>query len=152
MIDLYVLARERSHVVIDTFLQRWTRGAAEAAADYEFPQYAESPTHVFKQPSELIQMLLKHGDEPHAIYWTHSRGPVLSSMLFFSTDGALFAGLSVDGTSDEVLAAFQALALSVDAKFGYCTADEPPPETIEEFQATARRATRPKLVAGVWST
>jgi hypothetical protein len=59
-------------------------------------------------------------------------------MLYFTTDGGLIAGLTV-ATSDLDLAGttLRHLAETVDARYGYATWEQPPPDSAAEFKAEA---------------
>ncbi len=61
-------------------------------------------------------------------------------MLFFTSDGGLISGLTV-ATEDPELAGttLRQLAESVDARYGYATWEQPPPDTALEFRPNARK-------------
>ena len=62
-------------------------------------------------------------------------------MLFFTTDGGLIAGLTVATEDlDRASTTLRQLAQSVDARYGYATGEQPPPDTTSEFKAIARTA------------
>lgn len=90
----------------------------------------------------LIDRLLAAPEQPHSLYWSN-RGPgqELPAMLFFTTDGGLIAGLTVE-TDDpnQASTTLRQLAQSVDARYGYATGEQPPPDTASVFKAIARTA------------
>jgi hypothetical protein len=140
--DLYALAGERSYEVVKRFRDRWLTSLEPAAEEHEFPRYSDRPDAVYMSPWELIDRLLAAPEQPHSLYWSN-RGPgeELHAMLFFTTDGGLIAGLTVQ-TDDPARATttLRQLAQSVDARYGYATGEQPPPDTTSEFEAIARTA------------
>jgi hypothetical protein len=139
-LDLYALAGERSREAVRRFRDQWLTGFEESAVDYEFPQYSDRPDTVYSSPWELIDRLLAEPAQAHSLYWRNpSPGHVQHAMLFFTTDGALIAGLTV-ATSDLELAGMtlRRLAATVDARFGYATWEQPPLDRASEFKAEAR--------------
>jgi hypothetical protein len=105
------------------------------------PQYSDRPEAVYGSPWQLIDQLLAQPTEPHLLYWRNPRlEHVLHAMLCFTTDGGLIAGLTVATEDPDFAGAtlFQ-LAQSVDARYGYATWEQPPPDTASEFKANARK-------------
>jgi hypothetical protein len=141
-LDLYALAGERSHDVVRRFRDRWLTSFEPSAAEYEFPQYSDRPDAVYSSPWELIDRLLAAPEQPHSLYWRNPRpGHELHAMLFFTTDGGLIAGLTVaTADPDRARTTLRRLAQSVDARYGYATWEEPPPDTASGFKARARKA------------
>src|SRR5262249_27578188 len=138
--DLYVLAGARSREVVERFRERWLAGFEESEVDYVFPQFADEPEAVYASPWDLINRLLAEPNQPRSFYWRNPRpGHVLHAMLFFTTDGGLIAGLTVD-TDDPVVAGttLRHLAESIDGRYGYAKWEQPPPDTASEFKTEAR--------------
>ena len=152
LIDIYVLAAERTLEAAKRFMREWAQEFRPAASEYEFPQYADKPVFVYSSPADLIKNLVEAPAEPHGLYWNNpARGFVRTSMLFFTTDGAMIVGLSVEGDQPPLLEeTLRALALTVSGRVGYCAYETPPPDTVSEFIDYARQATPPKLVNGVF--
>jgi hypothetical protein len=149
--DVYVLAPARSQEAVEVFRRRWLDGFEQAADEYEFPQYATSPRHVYDSPWLLIDDLLREPHQPHALYWRNpdDSAEVANAMLFFTTDGGLVAGLTVHDENPATLTRYlQQLAESMDAKYGYVAWEEPPPERSSEFIARASEAMPPRLAKG----
>lgn len=147
--DVYVLARGRTRESVDRFTREWLQGFEPAAEEYELPQFAQDPVAVYHVADELIDVLLKRLDEPYAIYWSNTgEGEVRTAVLAFTADGALIAGLHVDGGRDDAVRYLERLAKTVDGRFGYLTGEEPPPDTATELVELVRAA-RPALVDGV---
>lgn len=140
--DLYALAGERSYEVVKRFRDRWLTSLESSAEQYEFPRYSDRPAAVYRSPWELIDRLLAAPEQPNSLYWSN-RGPgqELHAMLFFTTDSGLNAGLTVE-TDDpnQASTTLRQLAQSVDARYGYATGEQPPPDTASEFKAIARTA------------
>lgn len=148
--DIYVVAAGRSLEVARRFADQWLGQFKESAVEYEFPQYSENPESVYNSPFALIEKLVDHPKEPHAIYWENT-GPdhIRNAMLFFSVDGLMIAGLTVRTREPHRLAYYlQALGESVGGQDGYYTFEEPPPEDAEEFQDAVNRSPVPRLRAG----
>jgi hypothetical protein len=139
-LDLYALAGERSREVVGRFREHWLAGFEDSEVDYMFPRFADEPEAVYASPWDLIDRLLAEPTQPHSVYWRNPRpAHVLHAMLFFTTDGGLIAGLTVD-THDPVVAGntLRHLAESVDGRYGYAKWEQPPPDTMSEFVAEAR--------------
>jgi hypothetical protein len=146
--DVYALASGRTRDTVERFTHEWLRGFRPAADDYELPRYATDPIAVYDSAEELIDVLLERPAEPHGIYWENTgEGSVATAMLFFTTDGQIIVGLTVSGDQNTALQYLDRLAKTVDARLGYITGEEPPPDTAAEFADLARRA-RPALVDG----
>ena len=134
---------------VERFTREWLGGFVPTANDYELPRYASDPTVVYDSADELIDVLLERPDEPHGIYWENTGdGPVSTAMLFFTSDGGMIIGLTVSGDQNTALQYLDRLAKTVEARFGYITGEEPPPDYAAEFIDLARRA-RPALVDGL---
>ncbi|QRK10992.1 hypothetical protein JQX13_13525 [Archangium violaceum] len=151
MTDIYILAAERSFEAASRFMDEWTQGFEPAASEYEFPQHADKPAFVYSSAVDLIKTLVKTPAEPHGLYWNNpARGNVRTAMLFFTTDGAMIAGLSVEGDQPPFLEeTLRRLALTVSGREGYCAFETPPPDTLREFVDNARQAPPPKLINSV---
>jgi hypothetical protein len=106
--------------------------------------FADSPSAIYGSPWELIDRLLLEPDAEYALYWSRRPGPdddVLSAHLFFTSDGGLIAGVTVGAERfTDTAATLRELALSVGARYGYSTGEEPPPfETTSEFKDRVRQ-------------
>ena len=140
--DLYALAGERSYEVVKRFRDRWLTSLEPSAEEYEFPRYSDRPDAVYRSPWELIDRLLAAPEQPHSLYWSNrGSGGELHAMLFFTADRGLIAGLTVETDDpDRAATTLRKLAQSVDARYGYATGEQPPPDTTSEFKAIARTA------------
>ena len=70
-------------------------------------------------------------------------------MLFFTSDGAMIAGLTLhDESPDAVARTLRELAETLRADYGYVVWEEPPPDTREEFIERTAEAGLPKLERG----
>lgn len=148
--DIYILAAERTLATAKRFMDAWTHGLTPNASEYEFPQYSDNPSSVYSSPLELISALIQAPAEAHAIYWNNpTQNHVRTAMLFFTADGSMIVGLSVDSDQQRVLEdSIERLAVCLEARAGYCAYEEPPPDTRQEFIDNARRAAPPKIVDG----
>lgn len=145
--DVYVLASERTISYAEKFISAWTYGFEAAAEEYEFPQYAKAPEIIFSTASQLIERLILNSQQPHAIYWHNSNeGDTRDAMLFFTTDGGMIVGLSVEVDKREDARKFlEALAADVDGEFGMVMLEQPPADSAEEFIREVADWPSPKL-------
>ena len=150
LLDIYVLAAERSKEIFDHFTNSWLRGFIEVANEYEFPQYSGKPEAVYSTFRELVDRLINAPQEPHSIYWRAANGgAVRSGMVFFTLDGKMIVGLSIDSDDAKQISHYlQELADTVGGSAGYSALEEPPPETLEDFLDAVARASSPKLNEG----
>lgn len=147
--DVYVLSEARTGDGVQRFTTDWLHGFVPVAEDYEFPRWSDEPVRVYDSVDELIDVLLERTSEPYGIYWRNGgEGSVTAGMLFFTTDGGMIAGLTVEGDQSEAITHLDRLAKTIGGKYGYLTAEEPPPDTAAEFVELARSA-RPALVDGL---
>jgi hypothetical protein len=142
LLDLYALAPARTEAISNQFRSTWLRRFKESADDYEVPQYADNPDVIYTSVDDLIRKLVASPMETHAIYWRNSQpGPIRHGMLFFTKDGSMIVGLSVDEErSDHAKQLLCELATTIGAVHGYATIEEPPPDRTAEFLARARSA------------
>lgn len=137
-IDAYVLCPSRDAGAIERFLRTWAGDLDEVADRYELPQYSDAPRAVYRRARDLIGALVADPGEAHAIYWRNpGGGEVRRAMLYFTDDGGLIAGLSVQGDGAATLGA---LGKSVGAAVGYLTSEDPPAGTVEDFRDRAASA------------
>jgi hypothetical protein len=150
LIDVYVLASERSSKYAYRFLDTWTKGFEQAADEYEYPQYATKPDIVLTEPKSLIERLIEDPTQPYSIYWSNLHDDLISSaMLFFTVDGGMIVGVSV-AIDDLSKAApyLRSLADDFDGRLGYATFEEPPPDSTEDFIKTVTLSAGPKILQG----
>ena len=138
--DVYVLSPKRSAEMIDRFLGRFAPVREESADEYCVPRFSDTPEHLFRRASELIDFCVIHPREPQGIYWRSvaARDPA-HAMAFFTTDAALILGLSVSADSDRWLAKLLAFT---SAEVGLVLFEDPPPDTAAEFRALAHKSVR----------
>ena len=150
LIDLYVLASERSALVAENFKSAWLADFDEAATEYEFPQHVDEPLAVYSSVADLIGKLIANPNEAYSIYWNNPRnGPVSNGMLFFTSDGSLIIGISVTtDESGETAKYLKELSKTVDGKFGYAIFEEAPPGTVQDFINLVKALPAPKIVEG----
>ena len=143
-VDLYVLCPARSEAAAQRFLREWAPARIPSAADYVLGDL------VVTSADEV----LRHCDDhPHAhqrVYWESGRGDEVEHvMLFFTGDGGLIAGLSVDDWErprDQIAAWLARLARATGARVGYVTAEEPP---VTDGQAAFRAECARRELASV---
>jgi hypothetical protein len=138
--DVYALAGQRTRAVVRRFRDRWLTGLEETETDYHFPEFCDRPSAVYRSAWELIDRLLVESEQQRSIYWSRNPRPdeaLLSAHLFFTRDEGLIAGLTVWAENPaRARATLYELAESVDARYGFVTAEEPPPyDTVSDFKA-----------------
>lgn len=143
-VDMYVLCPERSEALAQQFLAEWGPRRIQSVTDYCIPELSTHPTRVFTAADELIRFLVANDSEAQALYWQSGRDDeVAHVMLFFTSDGGMVAGLSIsdwERPRNQIARVFFRLADSVDARFGYVTAEEAPVyEKQDAFRAECAR-------------
>ncbi len=131
--DIYVLTESRTAEVVQSFLDTFLPKREEQADEYELPLNADNPVAILQSAQEVIDHCVAHPFEKHAIYWrnTVEAEPIIA-MIFFTDDGKLILGLSVDDESLE-REFFQRLKRFAQSETGYITYENPPPLNSEEF-------------------
>jgi hypothetical protein len=154
-VDLYALAHDRSLQLAERFLMMWTKDFAETRSQYEYPQYANDPDHIFFSAKELIAQLCVHRDQEYAIYWDNPQAAsgtayqVINAMMFFNSDGTLVVGITVATDSKAAQASFlQKLAQPVEAEFAYSVHEAPPAGKAGMFRTFAQTHAPPRIVDG----
>lgn len=93
--DCYVLTNQRTYIFLHSFLNHFLPEREAHASEYEVPQQADHPDHVFKAPEDLITYLENHPNERHAIYWQNKQvSTVRAGMCLFTSDGQVIVGLT----------------------------------------------------------
>jgi hypothetical protein len=141
LFDIYVLAGARNSTVIKRFLERFAAGAIQARFEYEIPQYCDTPSMIFSKADEVMEYLCEHSIESQSIYYRLANHPdkIKNAMVFFTNDGHIIFGLSVylsDASESEKY--LKAMAVTVDARYGYFIQETPPPPTAVEFIAIVK--------------
>lgn len=127
--DLYVLIETRSRSTILRFLDHFLPFRLQSAAEYELPQFAEAPTVIFSQDSDVIAYCEQHSNEPYSLYWCSGRkGEPQHAMVHYTTDGCTILGLSV-GERGQEEPLLQALKEWSGSDIAYVT-DEMPPHRV----------------------
>src|SRR4051812_28664240 len=103
--DVYVLANVRSAALVRRFLEWFLPDRTPSASEYEVPEYANKPEHVFDRPDDLIRHCEAYPDLHHRICWSNSHpGSVPShAHVYFLADGGLILGLSTPAGLEDVL-------------------------------------------------
>lgn len=163
-VDIYVLAGERSKRLVDMFAETWLSGF-EGGDTFPYPDEMDTAGAevIYKSPFELVDRLIEEPKCDYSIYWFNSNkeAPVKCAMLFFTSNGAMIAGLALDDSvvvgqggdverqkpSDSTRALLH-LARVMEGVTGYATIEQPPPLTIKEFEEIVQTGRTPKLVNG----
>jgi hypothetical protein len=147
LVEIYVLCEARSATAARLFLETCLPARTALTNEYPFPQFDSSPSNVFRSPEELILHLESRGDESYSIYWDSKsdEGP-RQAMLFFTTDGAMIAGLVV--RERDAHDAILHLAQRVNGRFAYIDSSNCPPDNSEGFIEVCRKSTLTNLFDG----
>lgn len=130
--DVYVLCAERSSLSFDKFRSAFLTDTEEAAAEYEFPRYAETPEFITKDLSVILERLYLEKKEDYAIYWRIGVDRIIkSAMMFFTNDGYVIYGLTVAGEQAENM--LENLKQLFSGKIGGIAFEQPPPLNSKEF-------------------
>jgi hypothetical protein len=145
LMDIYVLANERSATMVERFLARFLPERVRADADYTVCVSGDETVAVFGTPEELTTFC---ESQPHAdgrAYWNGpSKGDPRSAHVFFLPDGGLVLGLSVAATDEAAWNRWLSdLRSFTGSEYGYWTGECPPENTVCEFVARAEKARRP---------
>ena len=147
MIELYILCGDRSLEIACKFLDKFTPDRKALAKDYYFPQYSDEPTYILKNDIDIIKMLTSFTNEPYSLYWAGHNGCIDESMLFFTKDGGMIAGVVIDysmATKDFFIEFFNCVL----GKFGYIDFECDPPDFTHEFIKKCEDSTLIKLING----
>ncbi|MBO0698863.1 MAG: hypothetical protein J2P46_10745 [Zavarzinella sp.] len=130
-----MLAPERAAMVALQFLEEFAPRREQSAADYHFPQYSDQSGVVLTAAEDAIGHCVDHRSESQSLYFRNLGDGPAHAMLFFTEDGGLILGLSVQDHADVALARLREYARS---EIGYATFEEPPPVTVTEFKRLAQ--------------
>lgn len=153
--DVYVIVEDRSLENIENFISKWVGiKYVESAESYDFPYLCDHPNCIDLNLSDLIIILIKNREAQCHLYWNRIQSeklnPIQSVMLFFNVDETITFGLGVEVDSvnyyEESKKYLELLASTMDAKYGFVSAEQPPPDTMIQFIATAQLSDMPKLL------
>jgi hypothetical protein len=138
--DVYVLANERTAAAAVSFLDRFLPNRVAAAEDYPVPEYADPPRRVFSDSADVIEWCAARPDRSYAVYWLNAQpdSEPHSAHVFFLSDGGMVLGLSTNrhgaGEPEELMRQLRSFAGS---HVGYCTHEQPPAQSTDEFRRLA---------------
>src|SRR5690242_18025584 len=96
LMDIYVLASERSAAMVERFLARFLPHREPAQAGYAVRLGGGEPVAVFGTPEEQAAFCESRPGADAQAYWLNrSAGDPHSAHVFFLPDGGLVLGLSV---------------------------------------------------------
>lgn len=135
--DIYVISEERDTEVISDFLDHFLSQREDSADEYEFPQYSDDPSVIYKKDSEILARCVEDKTAEYGIYWRaiDNQKPE-HAMVFFLRDGNVIYGLSTDA-SDQQYAhqLLTELKELLGSKLGYIGHEASPNvESIDEFK------------------
>lgn len=144
LMDIYVLAPERSAAMVERFLARFLPHRERADADYSVQLGWDDTAEVFGTPEELAAFCESQPDAEARAYWiSRSDGDPCRAHVFFLPEGGLVLGLSVAACDqsawDRWLAELRSFA---GATHGYWTGECPPEDSVAEFVSVAQEARR----------
>ncbi len=147
VIEAYILCGERSAAMATKVVQVLMPHNATASADFPLPQFVDDPEETFDSVVDLIARLEQDGKIPYSLYWNNNDDEEpFSCMLHFTRDCGLIAGIAVrDENAEEWM---KRLASVTGGKYGYITAEEPPPDTIKSFIDLCRSSHVTRLIDG----
>jgi hypothetical protein len=135
--DCYVLTNERTKQFIYSYLDNFIPNRQETADEYQFPEYTDNPTTIFKTADELIDHLEKSQNDIHTIYWSNKdKSEIRGAMCFFTNDGRLIAGLYCETKCPDTTIEerhFKALQKFCKSNIGYITYEDPAPHDTMKF-------------------
>ena len=147
LVEIYVLCKGRSQVLVLTFLEHFLPNREEVAEDYPYPEYADIPKHVYDDHKEIIGALEKDINKSYSLYWNDtSDGDIRSAMIFFTEDAGMIAGITV--AAGEEGAWLKKLSDCLGGRYGYVGFDAPPPETKAEFIDFCKSTDQTRLIDG----
>jgi hypothetical protein len=141
LIDIYVLAPERTKTAVQRFLAKFLPYRKQTATEFEVPEFSNSPAIVFMTTEEVIDYCCVHPNASQRIYWLNSgKLDPQSAHLYFLLDGGMVFGLSVAEGNEYVWNQWLIeLRSFTGAAYGYWTGECPPEDTLDEFIALARK-------------
>ena len=134
--DVYVLARDRTAATAQRFLSAFAPHREQSAVDYCFPQYSERPSTILTSADDAIRRCESHPFESQSLYFRNLGSGAKHAMLFFTADGGLVLGLSVEVEPDEM---FLKLREHARSETGYIDFEAPAPNTVVEFREICQR-------------
>jgi hypothetical protein len=131
--DIYVLVGNRDVKIVQKFLRHFVPDNREMADEYEIPQYSDSPDFLFNKAIELMRYCEEHTEVPHAIYWFNKqKEDPRDAMVFYTNDGKMILGLSIEDESQEQEWLKQLKNFSQSDQ-GCILYESPPPDNSKEF-------------------
>jgi len=147
LVEIYVLCKDRSKALVLAFLEHFLPNREEVAEDYPYPEYADSPKHVYDDCEEILGVLEQDKNESYSLYWDDtSNGEVRSAMVFYTEDASMIAGVTVASGKEE--AWLRKLSDCLGGGYGYVGFDAPPPETKAEFIDLCESTDQTRLIGG----
>lgn len=142
LMDIYVLAPERSAAQVERFLTHFLCDNQRAEAEYWVRLGSVEPVAIFDSSDELFRFCETQPNAEARAYWINRAETDPHSVhVFFLPSGGLVLGLSV-ATPDPTdwNRWLNELLKFAGAKFGYYTGECPPADTIDEFIRVASEA------------
>lgn len=142
--DCYVLTNQRTYIFILSFLNHFLPEREAFASEYEVPQHADHPEHVFKASEDLITYLENNPKEVHAIYWGNKEiSTVRAGMCLFTSDGQVIVGLTSESYYPETYLeddCLQQIKEFCNSSIGLIEYDTPAANDTAEFLLRVKKA------------
>src|SRR5512145_1299403 len=94
MREIYALGSDRSVRFVRAFLDRFLPDRERVADEYEVPEHARQPSHLFLTDDDIMDYLEHHPWESYGLYW---RDPDPDgrrlAMAFYTVDRKIILGL-----------------------------------------------------------
>ena len=136
--DCYVLTNKRTKAFLTSFLDAFLPHRQEATSRYTIPQFSDEPTFIFNSDETLIDYLVHHPNEPHAIYWLNKDVSTLrGAMCIFTNDGNVILGLYCETLRPDTHIEREYLKKLLDfceSADGLIEYEQPAPEDTDVFQ------------------
>jgi hypothetical protein len=118
--DIYVLSEKRSPREIGNFLNSFLPDHEEMASEYEYPQYSDTPSHMYESADEIIRICSEDQSKEYGLYWTNKGNSPLFGMIFFMQDGSVIYGLSNNDEYPMIAKElFEKMKLHLGSNLGY---------------------------------
>jgi hypothetical protein len=139
LIDLYVLAPQRSAAIVVRFLDHFLPIREPSATDYPVPEFSDNPSQVLTRPDEVIHYSVACKTAAQSIYWRRlDDGEPRHAHVFFLADGGLVLGLSISEPTEARWEWWlEQLKEFVGSRLGYHVCEAPPVESVAEFERIA---------------
>lgn len=130
--DCYCLVDSRTVETCLRFLDEFLPERIESADEYPLPLHSDHPQKVLGDVHLVMKHLEEEKEEAYVLYWrsTKDDSRVKHGMLFYTNDGHLIVGVSIEGESledREAIQMLQDLKAHFTSHIGCMRVEGPPP-------------------------